>query len=92
MKKTILSIITLIVFAITTTAQVTVIISANGPLTFCDGNNVELTSYIKPIGVYQYQWLKNGTDINGANSSSYTTSTSVAYSLRVTDLIRFIIY
>lgn len=86
MKKTILSIIATIGFVITTIGQVNISISANGSTTFCDGNNVLLKSSISPTSVYQYQWLKNGTDISGANSSSYTANTSGLYALRVTDL------
>ena len=86
MKKTILSIIATIGFVIAAIGQVNVSISANGPTTFCDGNNVQLTSSILPTSVYQYQWLQNGTNISGANSSSYTANTSGVYVLRVTDL------
>jgi hypothetical protein len=86
MKKTILSIIAIIGFVITTTAQVTVTISANGSTTFCSGNNVQLTSSISPTDVYQYQWFNNGTNITGANSASYTANTSGVYLLKVTDL------
>ena len=86
MKKTILSIISIIGFAITTMAQVTATISSGGPTTFCTGNNVQLSSTIVPASVYQYQWMKDGNNISGANASSYTASISGSYVLKTTAL------
>ena len=86
MKKTILSIIAILGFVITTMAQVTVTITANGPTTICSGSSVQLSAVVSPSGVYQYQWIKNGTNITGANSSTYTANTSGNYTLKVTDL------
>lgn len=58
----------------------TPIISANGPLVFCAGGNVTLTSNAT-IG---NQWMLNGISIPGANSPTYTAAASGNYSLIVT--------
>ncbi len=86
MKKVLLTVITILEFVITTMAQVTVTITAGGSTTFCQGNNVQLTSLVVPSGVYQYQWVKNGTSITGANVSSYIADASGTYFLKATDL------
>jgi hypothetical protein len=54
-------------------------ISANGPLVFCAGGNVTLTSN----STMGNQWMLNGVNIPGANSSSYNASASGNYSLIV---------
>ena len=86
MKKTILSIIAIIGFSITTMAQVTATISSGGPTTFCTGSNVKLSSTIVPASVYQYQWIKDGVNITGANASSYTATITGTYVLKATAL------
>jgi len=75
MKNLLLTTIAILGLAMTTTAQVTVTISANGPTTFCTGNTVLMTGTITPTDVYQYQWINNGTNITGANTSTYTAIT-----------------
>jgi hypothetical protein len=67
-------------------AQVTATISSGGPATFCTGNNVQLSSTIVPASVYQYQWMKDGNNISGANASSYTAAISGSYVLKATAL------
>lgn len=69
-----------------TIAQVTVTISANGSTTICSGNSVQLTGVVSPSSVYQYQWVRNGTNISGANGLNHTVNTSGDYFLIVTDL------
>ncbi len=48
-------------------------ISANGPLSFCNGGQVLLSS---STGGAAYQWKKNGNNIPGATTASYTASSS----------------
>ena len=86
MKKTIFSIIAIISFAITSLAQVTVEITANGPVTFCTGGTVQLTGSVSPTGVYQYQWIKDNENISGQNTLSYVPTSSGVYALKVTAL------
>ncbi|MFL5754007.1 MAG: PQQ-dependent sugar dehydrogenase [Bacteroidia bacterium] len=57
-------------------------ITAGGPTTICPGGNVKL--YGSTCSGYIYQWIKNGTDINGATSSNYTVTSAGNYQLRVT--------
>ncbi|MBK9317797.1 MAG: T9SS type A sorting domain-containing protein [Bacteroidetes bacterium] len=47
-------------------------ISADGPITFCAGNNVTLSCNIQNSN---YQWKKNGVNIAGANSQFYKVIT-----------------
>ncbi|MBK7384162.1 MAG: hypothetical protein IPI81_12680 [Flavobacteriales bacterium] len=63
---------------VTVNTAPTATISASGATTFCSGGSVTLTAN-SGTG-YTYQWRNNGTNINGATSSSYTTSTSGSYS------------
>ncbi len=67
-------------------APVTATISASTPTTFCSGGSVQLISAIAPTGVYQYQWIKDGVNISGQNTSSYIANTTGNYSLKVTAL------
>jgi PKD repeat protein len=57
-------------------------ISANGPLTFCAGGSVVLST---GAGNYSYQWKRNGTNINGATLVSYTATTAGSYKVIVTN-------
>lgn len=57
------------------------VISANGPLVFCAGGNVQLSS----TSLNGNQWLLNGTPIPGANLSNFTATTSGNYSAIVTN-------
>ena len=64
------------------TTSVTATATAGGPTTFCTGGNVVLTAN---SGTSQtYQWTKNGSNISGATSISYTATTSGSYAVKVT--------
>ncbi len=56
------------------------IINANGPLTFCQGNNVTLNA---PTG-FTYSWFHNGT-AGYASTQSITVSAGNTYSVTITD-------
>lgn len=58
------------------------IINASGPTTFYTGGNVVLTTD-QGVG-YSYQWQRDGVDITGATSSSYTATQSGVYTVSVT--------
>jgi uncharacterized delta-60 repeat protein len=51
------------------------ILSWNGPLNFCDGGNVILSTTTPD----NRQWYKNGTAINSATGTTYTVTTSGSY-------------
>jgi len=53
------------------------IISANGPTSFCSGENVILTA--SPINGYAFQWYNNNVIIAGATSSTLTVTNSGSY-------------
>jgi hypothetical protein len=57
-------------------------ITPAGPTTFCEGSNVKL--YGNTCAGYNYQWKKDGSDIAGANASTYIATTSGSYQLKVT--------
>jgi hypothetical protein len=59
-------------------------ITADGPTTFCPGDNVNLN--VTPVGGSAYQWYKGPTPIAGATSLSYTATTSGNYKCRVTKI------
>jgi|GEM_PF-2376420 len=52
-------------------------ISASGPLTFCSGGSVTLTS----SAATGNQWYKNGEIITGATNTTYTATTSGIYTV-----------
>ncbi|HMT29958.1 MAG TPA: T9SS type A sorting domain-containing protein, partial [Bacteroidia bacterium] len=54
-------------------------VTASGPLAFCPGESVVLTSSVAA----NYQWLKNGVVIPGATAQSYTANKSGNYKVRV---------
>ncbi|GIV33300.1 MAG: hypothetical protein KatS3mg031_0835 [Chitinophagales bacterium] len=56
-------------------------ITTSGPLTFCQGNSVTLTS--SSDTAYTYQWKKNGVSIPGATNVSYEVSESGSYTVTV---------
>ena len=49
-------------------------ITSNGPTTYCSGQNVTL--FVNQNNNTTYQWQLNGLNINGADSSAYTTSSN----------------
>jgi len=59
------------------------VITANGPLTFPQGGNVVL-NVAAAVG-NTYQWKKDGVNITGATSDSYTANTSGSYTVAVTN-------
>jgi len=56
------------------------LISASGPLTFCQGQSVDLS--VTYTTGYSYQWKLNGGAV-GTNSNIYTATASGTYSLEV---------
>ena len=50
-------------------------LSWNGPLVFCEGGNVILST----TNPDNHQWYKNGNLINGATGATYTVTTSGSY-------------
>lgn len=59
-------------------------ITASGPLTFCQGQSVNLTANTG-IGL-SYQWTKYHVDISGGTGLSYLAKKTGAYRVVVTDL------
>jgi len=59
-------------------------ISAASATTFCKGGSVLLTSTVS-ANIISYQWKKNGTNISGATSSTFTANASGTYTLTVTN-------
>ncbi|MBO9564304.1 MAG: T9SS type A sorting domain-containing protein [Niastella sp.] len=57
------------------------VITAGGPLIFCTGGNVVLTS----SSATGNQWLKDGVAITGAVNATYTANASGSYTVRVTN-------
>jgi hypothetical protein len=57
------------------------LITASGPLTFCNGGRVVLTSSAGSGN----QWLKSGAIIAGATGKSYTVTTAGVYSVKATN-------
>ncbi|MCX8051634.1 MAG: hypothetical protein N3B17_07075 [Chlorobi bacterium] len=52
------------------------------PTTFCEGGSIVLSVPIIPAG-YAAQWLRNGTAISGATSSTYRATQSGEYRIRL---------
>jgi hypothetical protein len=67
---------------VTITSVTIATIAANGPVTFCPGGSVllALQQFFS-----SYQWKLNGTNINGANSLSYSATSAGAYTCEVTN-------
>ena len=59
------------------------VILANGNTTFCEGNNVLITT--SNISGLDYQWNLNGVNIPNANNPNYSAISSGNYSLSVTN-------
>jgi len=53
------------------------VVSASGPLTFCSGGSVTLTSSVSP----NYQWYKNGVQISGATNQTLVVIESGDYKI-----------
>lgn len=62
----------------------TPIISVSGSTTFCQGNNVVISSNI--VSGLNYQWKNNSVDLPGETNSTFSASTSGVYSLVVTNI------
>jgi PKD repeat protein len=60
-------------------------ISVDGPLSFCSGDSVSLSVESDPQ--YNYQWLLNGANITGADSSIFKALGTGQYSARITNTI-----
>lgn len=58
-------------------------VSASGPTSFCEGGSVTLNGSIG-AGLAP-QWQESGVDISAATTTSYTTSSTGDYRLKVTD-------
>lgn len=57
-------------------------ITPGSSTTFCAGGSVE---FFSTTGAgYSYQWIKNGTKINGATSPQYTATSAGDYQVKVT--------
>ncbi len=68
--------------SVTVNAAPTATITAGGSTSFCSGSSVVLNA---STGTgYTYQWARNGTNLSGATSASYTATTSGSYTVRVT--------
>ena len=59
----------------------TAIATAQGQTTFCTGGSVTLAA--NPVAGAIYQWLNGGTQISGANSSTYNATASGSYTVNV---------
>lgn len=57
-------------------------ITANGPTTFCQGDQVKLQANYG--STYNYQWFKYGNAIPGANTRNYFANTNGTYKVEVT--------
>jgi len=59
------------------------VVTAGGPITFCDGSSVTL--YANTGTGLTYQWLKAGNPISGANNPFLIVNNANTYSVKVTD-------
>ena len=70
------------VVTITTSTLPPATITAQGPVTFCDGDSVTLKA--NTATGYLYQWRLNGVAIAGATDSVYKAKLTGAYTVRIT--------
>jgi len=70
--------------AVSTIAPPNAVVNANGPLTYCTGNGLELNAGNTP-GV-TYQWKLNGMDIPGATNSTYQVTQAGDYRVLVENI------
>ena len=68
--------------SVTVNTAPTATITAGGSTSFCTGSSV-LLSASTGTG-YTYQWARNGTNLSGATSATYTASTSGSYTVKIT--------
>lgn len=66
-----------------TVKTVSAAITPSGTVSICPGATVNLVSNVS--NGYQYQWRRNGTNISGANSSSYGATLAGTYKVQITD-------
>lgn len=69
----------------TLTPSPTATITAGGPLTFCSGSSVLLTS--STGAGYTYQWRLGGLPIAGATNSTYVATAAGSYTIRITNTV-----
>ena len=75
--------IVMICSQISTAQCTTPTISANGPIAFCQGESVTLSTAVATNA--NYQWKLNGTTNVGVNSASFNAIASGSYTVTVTD-------
>ena len=71
------------VITVTAYPKIPVIITPNGPTTFCAGGSVLLVA--NPSTGLSYQWRKNGINIPGATSSDFLATEPGKYSVKTTN-------
>ncbi|MBS1773220.1 MAG: hypothetical protein JST82_10180 [Bacteroidetes bacterium] len=69
--------------SITVVAPPMALITASGSLTYCTGNNLQLTA---SSGGTKYQWALNGVDIAGATNSTYNVTGAGTYTVKVSNI------
>jgi len=67
--------------SITATQAPNVTVSASGPLSFCQGGNVQLSV---PAGSTSYQWFNGGVLIAGSTQNTFTATTSGSFTVTAT--------
>jgi hypothetical protein len=56
-------------------------VTASGPTSICSGQSITLST--DNISGYNYQWRRNGANIQGATSSSFTANSAGSYTVEV---------